>query len=249
MPIDQPLIAIIDGDEPFRAELRRLLRAAGLTIELFNSAEDFLRRSEARSPHCVVLDVCLPGMSGLDLQSQLARTGRRTPLLFLTAQNEARACVQAMKSGAIDYLIKPLEDEQLLDAVQRAIACDDMRRLQEQLLDKLRTRLASLSPRERETMVLLSAGQGPKQIAGQLGVCTHTARVHTSRIMCKMGAQSIADLVRMADKLGQIPIERELRSGDTSVTKRRRAGHRHSNGPKRDHRRQAWRPEAYVSRP
>ncbi|MBR0858274.1 response regulator transcription factor [Bradyrhizobium liaoningense] len=218
MPADQPLIAIIDGNESFRAELRRLLQAAGLTIELFSSAEDFLRRREARSPHCVVLDVRLPGMSGLDLQSRQARTGRRTPLLFLTAQNEARACVQAMKAGAIDCLIRPFGNEQLLDAVQRAVACDQVRRLQDQRLDKLRARLASLSPRERQAMLLLSAGQGPKQIAGQLGVCTHTARVHAGRIMSKMGAQSIAELVRMADTLGHESIERARVSGSSGRT-------------------------------
>jgi FixJ family two-component response regulator len=249
MSADQPLIAIIDGNEPFRWELHRLLRPAGLTIELFNSAEGFLRRGEAASPHCVVLDVDLPGMSGLDLQTQHARTGRRTPLLFLTAQNEARACALAMKAGAFDYLVKPFQDEQLLDTVQRAIACDRLRRLQEQHLDKLRDRLASLSPRERETMALLSAGQGPKQIAGRLGVCTHTARVHASRTMSKMGAQSIADLVRMADTLGHVPIEREVHPAVMNLTKRRRAGYRDPDGQTRNHRLQAWCPEARVSRP
>ena len=123
-----------------------------------------------------------------------------------------------MKAGAIDFLTKPFQDEELLDAVRSGIERDLAARLQKQTLDELRTRLASLSPRERETMVLLSAGQGPKQIAGQLGVCTHTARVHSSRIMSKMGARSIADLVRMVDRLGHVPCEGAIRSKDIGVT-------------------------------
>jgi FixJ family two-component response regulator len=210
MTVDQALIAIIDSDDSLRARLRILFEAAGLKIELFKSAEEYLKRSESHSPNCIVLDVRLPGISGLDLQSRQAKTRRKTPLVFLTAQNEVRTSVRAMKAGAIDYLIKPFQAEELLDAVKSGIEYDHALRVQKQTLDKLRTRLASLSPRERETMVLLSAGQGPKQIAGQLGVCTHTARVHSSRIMSKMGARSIADLARMADKLGHLP--REIRA-------------------------------------
>jgi FixJ family two-component response regulator len=178
-----------------------LLEAAGLKIELFKSAEEYLTRSKSRSPNCIVLDARLPGISGLDLQSRQAKTSRKTPLVFLTAQNEVRTCVRAMKAGAIDFLTKPFQDGELLDAVRSGIKRDFAARLQKQTLDELRTRLASLSPRERETMMLLSAGQGPKQIAGQLGICTHTARVHSGRIMAKMGARSIADLVRMVDRL------------------------------------------------
>ena len=201
MTVDQALIAVIDSDDSLRARLRILLEAAGLKIELFKSAEEYLRRCKSHSPNCIVLDVRLPGMSGLDLQSRQAKTRRETPLVFLTAQNEVRASVRAMKAGAIDVLTKPFQDGELLDAVRSGIKRDLVARLQKQTLDELRTRLASLSPRERETMMLLSAGQGPKQIAGQLGICTHTARVHSGRIMAKMGARSIADLVRMVDRL------------------------------------------------
>jgi len=201
MTVDQALIAIIDSDDSLRARLRILLEAAGLKIELFKSAEEYLTRSKSRSPNCIVLDARLPGISGLDLQSRQAKTSRKTPLVFLTAQNEVRTCVRAMKAGAIDFLTKPFQDGELLDAVRSGIKRDLAARLQKQTLDELRTRLASLSPRERETMTLLSAGQGPKQIAGQLGICTHTARVHSGRIMAKMGARSIADLVRMVDRL------------------------------------------------
>jgi len=201
MTVDRALIAIIDNDDSLRARLRILLGAAGLEIELFKSAEEYLKRSGSHSPNCIVLDVRLPGISGLDFQSRQAKTRRKTPLVFLTAQNEVRTSVRAMKAGAIDFLTKPFQDEELLNAVRSGIERDLAARLQKQTLDELRTRLASLSPRERETMVLLSAGQGPKQIAGQLGVCTHTARVHSGRILAKMGARSIADLVRMVDRL------------------------------------------------
>jgi FixJ family two-component response regulator len=209
MTVDQALIAIIDSDDSLRARLRILLEAAGLKIELFKSAEEYLTRSKSNSPNCIVLDVRLPGISGLDLQSRQAKTKRKTPLVFLTAQNEVRASVRAMKAGAIDYLTTPFQDGELLDAVRSGIKRDLAARLQKRTLDKLRTRLASLSPRERETMALLSAGQGPKQIAGQLGVCTQTARVHSSRVMAKMGARSIADLVRMVDRLEHLSREAE----------------------------------------
>jgi FixJ family two-component response regulator len=209
MTVDQALIAVIDSDDSLRARLRILLEAAGLTIELFKSAEEFLKRSKSHSPNCIVLDVRLPNISGLDLQSRLAKAERKTPLVFLTAQNDARMSVRAMKAGAIDFLTKPFQDEELLDAVRTGIERDLAARLQKQTLDELRTRLASLSPREREVMVLLSAGQGPKQIAGQLGVCTQTARVHSGRIMAKMGARSIADLVRMVDRLEHLSREGE----------------------------------------
>jgi len=137
-----------------------------------------------------------------------------------------------MKAGAIDFLTKPFQDEELLDAVRSGIERDLAARLQKQTLDELRTRLASLSPRERETMVLLSAGQGPKEIAGKLGVCTHTARVHSSRIMYKMGARSIADLVRMADKLGHAPSKEAIRSHDIPVSNCCGAARRDSNARK-----------------
>jgi FixJ family two-component response regulator len=229
MTVDQAVIAIIDSDDSLQARLRILLEAAGLKIELFKSAEEYLKRSKSHPPNCIVLDVRLPGISGLDLQSLQAKTRRKTPLVFLTAQNEVRTSVRAMKAGAIDYLIKPFQDEELLDAVKSGIECDRALRLQKRTLDELRARLAALSPRERETMVLLSAGQGPKQIASQLGVCTHTARVHSSRIMSKMGARSIADLVRMVDKLGHVPREGAIRSKDIGVTNCYGAAHRYSN--------------------
>jgi FixJ family two-component response regulator len=141
-------------------------------------------------------------MSGLDLQFRLAKTGRKTSLVFLTAQNDVRTSVRAMKADAVDFLTNPFEDQALLDAVICGVERDRAARLQEGTLDLLRGRLASLSSRERETMMLLSSGNRPKQNAAHLGICTHTARVHSSRILAKMGARSIADLVRMVDTLG-----------------------------------------------
>jgi FixJ family two-component response regulator len=209
MTVDHNLIAVIDSDDFVRSRLRDLLEGAGFQVALFESAEAYLRRSRSHSPNCIVLDVRLPGISGLELQSRQA-SRRKTSFVFLTAQNEARTAVLAMKSGAVDYLIKPLQEDQLLDAVKSGIEYDRAQRLREQTLDKLRTRLASLSARERETMVMLSAGQAPKQIAGQLGVCTHTARVYSSRTLSKIGARSIADLVRIVDRLGSVPSDGAL---------------------------------------
>ncbi|WGD50334.1 response regulator [Bradyrhizobium sp. CB1650] len=232
MTIDRPLVAVIDSDDSLREDLQALLGAATLAVELFNSAEDFLKMSKFRTPNCIVLDVRLPGMSGLDLRYRQAKVGRKTPFVFLTAHNEVGTSVRAMKAGAIDYLIKPFQDKELLDAVNRGIEYDREQRLQKQSFDELRTRLKSLSPRERETMVLLSAGQGPKQIAGKLGICTHTARVHSSRIMYKMGARSIADLVRMADKLEHRPGNETIRSHDIPLSGCCGAARRNSNARK-----------------
>jgi FixJ family two-component response regulator len=201
MTDDCTTVAIIDNDASIRGRLQVLIEAAGLTTKLFRSAEEYLNRYAFHPPNCTVLDVRLPGMSGLDLQFRLTKTMDNAPLVFLTAQNDVRASVRAMKAGAVDFLIKLFEDEALLDAVMRGVERDRAARMQVRTLDVLRGRLASLSSRERETMVLLSSGHGPKQIAGHLGITTHTARVHSSRIMAKMEARSIADLVRMADTL------------------------------------------------
>jgi FixJ family two-component response regulator len=197
---DRTVVAIIDNDASLRGRLQALIGAAGLTAKLFRSAEEYLNRYTFHRPNCTVLDVRLPGMSGLDLQFRLKTRGS-TPLVFLTAQNDVRTSVRAMKAGAVDFLIKPFEDLVLLDAVMCGVERDRAARLQERTLDVLRGRLASLSSREQETMVLLSSGHGPKQIAGHLGISTHTARVHSSRVMAKMQARSIADVVRMADML------------------------------------------------
>jgi FixJ family two-component response regulator len=210
MTDDRTIVAIIDSDASLRARLQALIEAAGLTTEFFKSAEEYLNKYTFHLPNCTVLDVRLPGMSGLDLQFRLAKTRRNAPLVFLTAQNDVKTSVRVMKAGAVDFLTKPFKDEALLDAVICGVERDRAARLKERSLDMLRSRLVSLSSRERETMMLLSSGHGPKQIAAHLGVCTHTARVHSSRLMAKIAARSIADLVRMVDTLGTCEV------GDTS---------------------------------
>jgi FixJ family two-component response regulator len=201
--IDDPaVVSIIDRDESFRERLQVLFEAVGLTVDLFESAEEYLQMRNSHLPYCTVLDVRLPGISGLDLQSRLTKSKRTTSLVFLTAYEDVRTSVRAMKAGAIDFLTRPFQEEELLDAVRNGIKRDRAHREESQLLEEHRTRLSALSPREREIMVLLSKGQRPKQIADQMKICTHTARVHSSRVLAKMGARSIADLVRIADKIG-----------------------------------------------
>ena len=209
---DQATVTIIDGDDSSRERLRVLLESAGFMVEPLASAEAYLETSRANPPNCIVLDVRLPGRSGLDLQAQLGKAAWQIPLVFITAHNDVRTSVQAMKAGAIEYLTTPFRNQEALDAVRIGIARDCSRRAEDQLLRKLKIIFRSLTPRERQTMALISAGRSVKQIAGQMGVCTHTARVHSSRVMLKMGARSIASLVRMADKLGHASRKTEIHS-------------------------------------
>ncbi|MGY8680660.1 response regulator [Bradyrhizobium sp. UFLA05-153] len=198
---DPALISIVDSDPLARESLRLLLEDAGFIVECAASAEDYLEQSEACRPDCIVLEIQLLGRNGLALQTQLANSEPQTPLVFVTIENNVRTSVLAMKAGAVDYLTKPFQGEEVLAAVRSAVALNRVDRAERRLLQTLRTLFTSLSPRERETMGLLAAGNGVKQIAGQMGVRPHTARVHSSRVMLKMGARSIADLARMADKL------------------------------------------------
>ena len=207
---DRATVAIIDSDDASRERLRVLLESAGFAAEALASAEAYLEINRTRQPNCVVLDVQLQGRNGLDLQAQLAQFAWQAPLVFITAHNDVRTSVQAMKAGAIDYLTKPFRDQDALDAVRIGIAWDCGRRAEDQALRKLKSRFRSLTTRERQTMALISAGRSVKQIAGEMGVCTHTARVHSSRVMLKMGARSIASLVRMVDKLGHASRKTEI---------------------------------------
>ena len=199
------VVAVIDDDESVREALQGLLESVALKVELFGSVDDFLRTSNYHAPNCIVLDVRLPGPSGLDLQAQLADANSPTPIVFITAHGDIRMSVRAMKAGAIEFLAKPLEEQELLDAVRKGIERDRVRRAEEQAIAELRTRFASLTPREKEVMALLAAGRLNKQIAGQMGTSEMTARVHRKQVMHKMGARSLADLVRIADKLDRPP--------------------------------------------
>jgi len=198
---DPAVVSVVDSDPFARENLRLLLEHGGFIVECAESAEDYLEQHAACRPNCLVLDVQLSGRNGLDLQTQLANSERQTPLVFVTAEINVRTSVLAMKAGAVDYLTKPFQVDEVLAAVRNAVALDRADRSERQLLRRLRTSFSLLSPREQETMTLLAAGDGVKQIAGQMGVRTHTARVHSSRVMLKMGARSLADLARMADKL------------------------------------------------
>jgi FixJ family two-component response regulator len=195
------VVAVIDDDESVREALQGLLESVALKVELFGSVDDFLRTRKSHAPNCIVLDVRLPGPSGLDLQAQLAGANSPTPIVFITAHGDIRMSVRAMKAGAIEFLAKPLQEQELLDAVRNGIERDRVRRAEEQAIAELRTRFASLTPREKEVMALLAEGRLNKQIAGQMGTSEMTVRVHRNQVMHKMGAQSLADLVRMADKL------------------------------------------------
>jgi FixJ family two-component response regulator len=195
------VVAVIDDDRSVREALCGLLETVALKVELFASVEEFLSARRTRSPDCIVLDVRLPGASGLDFQTQLSGANIHTPIVFLTAYGDIPMSVHAIKAGAIEFLTKPFRDQELLDAIRHGIERDRARRAEERAIAELRTRFASLTPREREIMALLAAGRLNKQIAGQLGISAVTARVHRNQLMHKMGARSMADLVRMADKL------------------------------------------------
>jgi FixJ family two-component response regulator len=222
----RPVIAVIDNNEVFRERLRGLLQTAGFTIALFGSAEEYLHFGASDLANCTILDVKLPGMGGLDLQSRLARLRHPTSLVFLAdAYDDVRTPVRAMKAGAIDFFTRPFEDDELLSAVRSGLKRNHARLAEHRELEALRTRLASLSPREREIMSLLSAGRHVKQIAHQMDICTQTARVHGNRVMLKMGARSIVDLARMADKLQHPTVsDRFARLTEEDATNRPNAG-------------------------
>ena len=198
---ERAIVAVIDDDQSVREALHGLLETVALDVELFVTVEDFLGASHSRAPDCIVLDVRLPGPSGLDFQAQLARANVHTPIVFITGHGDIPTSVRAMKGGAIEFLTKPFRDQELLDAVWSGIERARAGRAEAQVVARLRQRFASLTTREREIMALLAAGRSNKQIAGQMGISEVTTRVHRKQVMQKMGARSLADLVRMADKL------------------------------------------------
>jgi FixJ family two-component response regulator len=197
----KPTVLIIDDDQAIRVSLGRLLRSVGLDAQLFESISDFLRAEHPNSPSCLVLDVNMPGRSGLDLQRELIATNRQLPIIFITGHGDIPMTVQAMKGGAIDFLTKPFEDQDLLDAVQRGLARDRVRRDHEDALQTLKQRFESLTPREREIMLHVAQGRLNKQVAGDIGISEPTVKVHRSNLMRKMKARSLPELTRMADKL------------------------------------------------
>jgi FixJ family two-component response regulator len=207
MPDANSSVLVIDDDPDLRASVGRLLRSLGLDAQLFASISDFLKSDPPDGPTCLVLDVRLPGQSGLDLQRELAAANRELPIIFITGHGDIPMSVQAMKGGAIEFLTKPFRDQELLDAIQLGLSRDRSRRENQKALAALRERFESLSPREREIMVQVTHGRLSKQIAGDIGIAEATVKVHRSRLMHKMKARSLPELSRMADKLKLAPEE------------------------------------------
>jgi len=201
MPDADATVLIIDDDPDLRASVGRLLRSLGIEVRLFASIADFLGSDPPDGPTCLVLDVRLPGQSGLDLQRELAAANRELPIIFVTGHGDIPMSVQAMKRGAIEFLTKPFRDQDLLDAVQLGLSRDRARREHEKALADLGKRFASLSPREREIVIQVARGRLSKQIAFDIGIAEATVKVYRSRAMQKMKADSLPELGRMAEKL------------------------------------------------
>ncbi|MDQ2106121.1 response regulator transcription factor [Azospirillum isscasi] len=201
MAVETPFVAIIDDDPSIRESLASLLRSVGLAPLPFASAQEFLHHRRPDAPGCLVLDVRLPGQSGLEFQRELAGAGIHLPVVFITGHGDIPMSVTAMKAGAVEFLAKPFRDQDLIDAVHTGIERDRDRRRAMDALSDLRGRFRSLTPREREVMGLVAAGQLNKQIAAELRLSEITVKVHRASVMRKMQAKSLPDLVRIADKL------------------------------------------------
>ncbi|TFV75826.1 response regulator transcription factor [Bradyrhizobium frederickii] len=201
-----PRVLIIDDDAEFRDSVGRLLRTVGLDTRQFSCVSDFMSSGEITDgPTCLLVDVRMPGRSGLDLQRELAAAHKDLPIIFITAHGDIPMTVRAMKGGAIEFLTKPFRDQDLLDAIEMGLARDRSRRENEKALEALRQRFETLSPREREIMIQATAGRLNKQIANDVGIAESTVKVHRTNLMRKMKARSLPELSRMADTLGLVP--------------------------------------------
>jgi FixJ family two-component response regulator len=204
---DEAVVIIVEDDRPFREALVRLFRTVGLRTEVFGSAIELLANGLADEPGCLVLDIRLPGLSGLDMQQKLAQAGEHIPIVFITGHGDIPMSVNAMKAGAVDFLAKPFRDQDLLEAVGRAIDRDRRRRAAARKVLSLRLQFNSLSSREQQVMALVVGGLMNKQVAAKLGLSEITVKIHRSNVMRKMGARSLADLVRMAVSMGMFDSE------------------------------------------
>jgi FixJ family two-component response regulator len=198
------LVSVVDDDPSVRRSLARLVKGAGYRVEAFASANEFLARPPEEGPACLLLDVRMPGLTGLDLQETLAIAAHSTSIVFITGYRDVRASVKAMKGGAVDFLTKPVNDEELLSAIERAVARASAARREEDRVTEIRERIKTLTPREAEVFALVVTGMLNKQIAFDLGVSEKMVKVHRGRVMEKMRAGSIAELVRLADEGGVI---------------------------------------------
>jgi RNA polymerase sigma factor (sigma-70 family) len=196
-----PIVCIVDDDTSVRDALRRLIRSVGLRAEVFGSAQEFLQWRRPDVPTCLILDVRMPGISGLDLQRQLSDADIQLPIIFVTAHGDIPMSVRAMKMGAVEFLTKPFRDQELLDAIQFAVERDRVRYQRQAEVAVLRERFESLTPREREVVEMVASGMLNKQIAAHIGITLNTVKVHRSRAMEKMQAQSLADLIKIVEKL------------------------------------------------
>ena len=201
----EPAVFIVDDDESVRKALSRLITSVGLKVETFSSATEFLKRDPYNGPACLVLDIRMPGLSGLDLQTELAKAQRTLSIVFITGHGNIPMSVQALKAGAVDFLEKPFEEQALLDAVHLAIQKDRLAKEKLTELREIQERVESLTPREREVFALVVTGMLNKQIAFELGISEKTIKVHRARVMQKMQAESLADLVRLEEKAGVKP--------------------------------------------
>jgi FixJ family two-component response regulator len=202
MSDDRAVVFVVDDDPSMRRSLETLLRSVGLDVRLFSSAHEFMQAERPDVPGCLVLDVRLPGMSGLAFQEELAKTGVALPVIFISGHGDVPMTVRAMKAGAVEFLTKPFDDQVLLDAIHAAIERDRARRRDAASLAALMARYRQLTERERQVMKLVVVGRVNKQIAAELGLSVVTVKVHRGQVMRKMLAKSVAELVRMADRLG-----------------------------------------------
>lgn len=198
----EPIVFVIDDDPSVRRAIRRLIGSVGLQVELFGSAREFLHSRRPDAPSCLVLDIRLPGISGLDFQRELAAANIHIPIIFITAHGDIPMTVRAMKAGAVEFLTKPFHDQDLLDAIHAALERDRAKRKQEAEIATLLQRWESLTPREREVLPLVVSGLLNKQIAAEIGTSETTVKVHRGQLMRKMGADSLAELVRLAERIG-----------------------------------------------
>lgn len=197
-----PIVFVVDDDPSVRRAIKRLIGSVGLQVETFGSAQEFLQGWHSDAPGCLVLDIRLPKISGLQFQRQLAEINIHIPIIFITAHGDIPMTVRAMKAGAVEFLTKPFDDQDLLDAVHVALERDRVGRQQAAEIASLRKRLESLTPREREVLPLVVSGLLNKQIAAEIGTSETTVKVHRSQLMRKMGADSLAELVRLAERIG-----------------------------------------------